>query len=81
MLILIVVNVVCLNYVHIVDMQNCSSNEATSSRIQPQPIVDRTEQKRERERKRYAEMDTNSKNELLARKHVAYQRKRLLAGK
>ena len=62
-------------------MENCNSNEPTSSRIQPQPVVDHTDQKRERERKRYAEMDTDSKHELLARKHVAYQQKRLLAGK
>ncbi|KAM0914333.1 hypothetical protein ACQ4PT_011540 [Festuca glaucescens] len=62
-----------------VDMGNCSSNEPTSSRIQPQPVIDSTEKKRERERKRYAEMDTNSKSELLARRHVAYQQKKLLA--
>ena len=36
---------------------------------------------RERKRKRYAQMNTNEKNEVLARKHAAYQQKRLLAGK
>ncbi|KAM0870495.1 hypothetical protein ACQ4PT_039966 [Festuca glaucescens] len=62
----------------IVDMENCNSNEPTSSRIQPQPVVDSTEKKK-RERERYAQMNIDSKNELLAKRHATYQQKRLLA--
>jgi hypothetical protein len=61
-------------------MENCNSNEPTSSRIQPQPVVDSTEKKK-RERERYAQMNIDSKNELLAKRHATYQQKRLLAGK
>ena len=74
-------NVVFLYYVYIVDMENCGSNEPTSSRIQPQPVVDSTEKKKKRERGRYAQMSTDSKNELLSKKHATYQQKRSLAGK
>ncbi|KAM0826646.1 hypothetical protein ACQ4PT_068723 [Festuca glaucescens] len=64
----------------IVDMENCNSNEPTSSRIQPQPVVDSTEKKKKkRERERYAQMNIDSKNELLAKRHATYQQKRLLA--
>jgi hypothetical protein len=35
----------------------------------------------ERKRKRYAQMNANEKNEVLAKKHVAYQQKIKLAGK
>ncbi|KAM0912923.1 hypothetical protein ACQ4PT_012482 [Festuca glaucescens] len=62
----------------IVDMENCNSNEPTSSRIQPQPVVDSTEKKKKRERERYAQMNIDSKNELLAKRHATYQQKRLL---
>ncbi|KAM0928310.1 hypothetical protein ACQ4PT_002406 [Festuca glaucescens] len=63
----------------IVDMENYNSNEPTSSRIQPQPVVDSTEKKKKRERERYAQMNIDSKNELLAKRHATYQQKRLLA--
>jgi hypothetical protein len=61
-------------------MENCGSNEPTSSRIQPS-VVDCTEKKRERERERYAQMNTDGKNELLARRNATYQQKRSLSGK
>jgi hypothetical protein len=35
----------------------------------------------ERKRKRYAQMNANEKNEVLAKKHVSYQQKIKLAGK
>ncbi|KAM0918150.1 hypothetical protein ACQ4PT_008792 [Festuca glaucescens] len=60
------------------NMENCGSNEPTSSRIQP-PVVDCTEKKRERERERYAQMNTDGKNELLARRNATYQQKRSLS--
>jgi hypothetical protein len=62
-------------------MENCNSNEPTSSRIQPQPVVDSTEKKKKRERERYAQMNIDSKNKLLSKRHATYQQTRLLAGK
>jgi hypothetical protein len=61
-------------------MEDCGSNEPTSSYIQP-PVVDCMEKKRERERERYAQMNTDGKNELLARRNATYQQKRSLSGK
>jgi hypothetical protein len=61
-------------------VENCGSNEPTSPRIQPQPVFVRTEKKKERKRERYAQMDTDSKNELLARRNATYQQKRSLSG-
>ena len=63
---------VCLYYVDIVDTENCSSNK---------PVIDRTEKNKEWKKVRYAEMNTDGKNELLARRHATYQQKRSLAGK
>ena len=81
LLIFLTINVVCLYCVDIDDMEICSNNEPTSSRIQPQSVVDRTEKRNERRRERYAQMNTESKNELIARKCATYQQKRSLAGK
>ncbi|KAM0867812.1 hypothetical protein ACQ4PT_041735 [Festuca glaucescens] len=61
------------------EVENCGSNEPTSPRIQPQPVVVRTKKKKERKRERYAQMDTDSKNELLARRNATYQQKRSLS--
>ena len=36
---------------------------------------------RERKRERYSQINTNEKNEMLRKKHAAYQQKRSLAGK
>lgn len=36
---------------------------------------------RERKRERYSQMNTNEKNELLAKKHASYQQKIMLVGK
>jgi hypothetical protein len=46
--------VICLCYVDLVDMNNFSNDGPTLSLIQPQPIVDRTEQKWEWKKERYA---------------------------
>jgi hypothetical protein len=61
-------------------MNNDSNDGRTSSLIQPQSI-DRSEQKRQQEKERYAQMSNDKKNELLARKHIAYQQMKSLAGK
>ena len=70
---------ICLCNVDIVDMNNCSNDGPTSSLIDPQPI-DRVEQKRKRERERYAQMSTDKKDELQARKHSSYQQMKSVAG-
>ena len=59
-------------------MNNCTNDAPTPSLIQPQPI-DCAERKRQRERKRYAQMSTEQKNEVLERSRA--QQKKLLAGK
>jgi hypothetical protein len=71
---------ISLCYVDIFDMNNCGNDGHTSSVVQTQQI-DRIEQKRQRERQRYAQMSADKKNELLARRHEAYQQRKSLAGK
>ena len=67
---------ICLCYVHIVDMDNCNNEGPTSSFIQSQPI-----DPLEKRRQQYAQMSKDKKNEELARRRAAYQQKKLLAGK
>ena len=62
-----------LCYVHIVD---CSNDGPGSSLMEPQLV----EQKRQRERERYAQMSTDEKGKLQARKLAAYQQTKSLAG-
>jgi hypothetical protein len=62
-------------------MNNFSNDGPTLSLIQPQPIVDRTEQEKERKREQYAQWYNNNKDDLLARRREAYQQKKSLAGK
>lgn len=64
----------------IIDFNTCSTVSPTSSHIQPQP-VDPKERRRQRDRERYANMDSNKKEALLKRQREAYQKMKSSTGK
>jgi hypothetical protein len=70
-----------LYLVDIIDFNTCSTVSPTSSHIQPQHI-DPKERRRQRDRERYANMDSNKKEALLKRQREGYhQRMKSSTGK
>ena len=61
-------------------MINSSNDEPTSSLIHTLPI-DRAEQRRQRDKERFAQMSNDKKNEQRAVRRAAYQRTAELSGK
>ena len=69
-----------LHSVDIIDFNTCSTVSPTSSHIQPQPI-DPKERRRQQDRERYANMESNKKEALLKRQREAYQKTKSSTGK
>lgn len=62
-------------YVDIVGVPNCNIDGLTSSIIEPRP-TDAKERKRQRDRDRYAQMDSTKKDELLKRQRETHQKRK-----